>query len=152
MLTTVIKPAFTVVGKLGSTKDGEGFIQRLWEDANAHFYQVEPLAKRDAEGQLMGIWGAMSDFSLAFHPWEEQLTQGLYLAGVECLDGAEAPAGWTKWVVPGFEYRVAGSGSDQLGQTLEALKAEGLSLAGAIHDFFDPDTGAASQYFPVRRL
>ena len=27
--------------------DGQGFIQKLWEDANSHFIEVQPLAKKD---------------------------------------------------------------------------------------------------------
>ncbi len=41
----IIKPAFTVIGMEGSTDEGEGFIQRLWEDANGHFSEVAPQAK-----------------------------------------------------------------------------------------------------------
>lgn len=51
-----------MIGKEGSTLEGQGFIQRLWADANAHFAQVQPLAKKDKDGNLVGIWGAMSDF------------------------------------------------------------------------------------------
>lgn len=40
------KEAFVVIGKEGSTEDGNGFIQRLWADANAHFTEVETLAER----------------------------------------------------------------------------------------------------------
>ena len=47
-----IKEAFTVIGKEGSTRDGEGFIQKLWEDANSHFQEVEQLAKRDEKGGI----------------------------------------------------------------------------------------------------
>ena len=32
-----IKESFVVIGKEGSTLDGEGFIQSLWMDANSHF-------------------------------------------------------------------------------------------------------------------
>ncbi len=78
-----IKESFTVIGKEGSTRDGEGFIRRLWEDANSHFAEVQHLAKKDESGGLAGIWGAMSDFSRSFRPWEEGFTKGLYLAGVE---------------------------------------------------------------------
>lgn len=45
-----VKPSFTVIGKEGSTDEGSGFIQRLWEDANAHFGEIEQLAKRDDRG------------------------------------------------------------------------------------------------------
>ena len=99
-----IKESFAVIGKEGATLDGEGFIQRLWDDANAHFGEVQHLARRDETGNLVGIWGAMSDLTRSFQPWEDQFSRGLYLAGVECGDDAEAPAGWTKWVVPGYEY------------------------------------------------
>lgn len=42
----IIKEAFVVIGKEGSTLDGAGFIQKLWHDANSHFSEVEHLAKR----------------------------------------------------------------------------------------------------------
>ena len=83
-----IKESFTVIGKEGSTLDGQGFVQRLWEDANSHFAEIQRLAKKGENGGLAGIWGAMSDFSLSFRPWEEGFSKGLYLAGVECEDEA----------------------------------------------------------------
>lgn len=89
------KASFVVIGKEGSTSDGEGFIQKLWDDANSHFGEVQHLAKKDENGNISGIWGAMSDFSRSFQPWED-FNKGLYLAGVECNDAAEAPEGWTK--------------------------------------------------------
>lgn len=64
------KKSFTVIGKEGSTEDGEGFIGRLWENANSHFNEIAHLAKRDENGNIIGIWGAMSDFSRSFDPWE----------------------------------------------------------------------------------
>ena len=30
---------------------------------------------------------------------------GLYLAGVECIDNAEAPDGWIKWTIPSYDMR-----------------------------------------------
>ena len=56
----VIKKAFVVIGKEGSTLDGAGFIQKLWDDANGHFSEVAHLAKKDTNGNIVGIWGAMS--------------------------------------------------------------------------------------------
>ncbi len=44
-METCIKPAFVVIGQEGATSEGPGFIQNLWEKANAHFRDVEPLAK-----------------------------------------------------------------------------------------------------------
>lgn len=86
------KESFVVIGKEGATTDGDDFIQRLWADADAHFDEVQPLTKTDADGNLAGIWGVMSDFSHSFRPWED-FSKGLYLAGVECAEDAEAPAG-----------------------------------------------------------
>ena len=63
-----VKEPFVVIGKEGSTLDGEGFIQRLWVDANSHFGEVQHLAKKDENGNISGIWGAMSDFSHSFNP------------------------------------------------------------------------------------
>ena len=97
------KDSFVVIGKEGSSLDGEGFIQKLWNDANSHFGEIQHLAKKDADGNISGIWGVMSDFSRSFHPWED-FNKGLYLAGVECNEDAEAPGGWTKWIVPAYEY------------------------------------------------
>lgn len=106
-MVKVIKEEFAVIGKEGSTSDGEGFIQKLWDDANGHFSEVAHLAKRDSNGGIVGIWGAMSDISRSFKPWEDGFSKGLYLAGVECVDHAEAPDGWTKWTIPSYEYIVA---------------------------------------------
>ncbi|MBQ2990775.1 MAG: hypothetical protein IJD60_05745 [Clostridia bacterium] len=39
-----IKPSFSVIGKEGSTLDGQGFIQKLWSEATARFSEVLPLA------------------------------------------------------------------------------------------------------------
>ena len=46
-IVRVIKGSFTVIGKEGSTLDGEGVIQKLWQDANGNFEQIAGLAKRD---------------------------------------------------------------------------------------------------------
>lgn len=148
-----VKPAFAVIGKEGSTRDGEGFIGKLWEDANGHFNEVASLAKQNPEGGLAGIWGAMSDFSRSFMPWENGFTEGLYLAGVECAEDAAAPSGWTRWEIPGYEYvRVENEGPDTFGEALDWLKQNGLALAGAVHDFTCPGTGRGYMLFPIRRL
>ena len=146
------KSSFVVIGREGSTADGEGFIQKLWAQANAHFNEIEPLAKRDEQGNLAGVWGAMSDFSRSFQPWDD-FSRGLYLAGAECVDGAEAPEGWVKWVVPGYEYlAVEAEDGNSFAEMLQYLRENRISLAGAVHDFTCPGTGKNYMYFPVRRL
>ena len=151
-MVKLIKEKFVVIGKEGSTLDGEGFIQKLWDDANGHFHEVAHLAKRDDAGQLVGIWGAMSDLSRSFRPWEDGFSKGLYLAGVECDDTAEAPDGWTKWVIPGYEYLVVENRKGAFEETLEQMKKEGITLVGAIHDHTDPATGKGYLYFPIRTI
>lgn len=146
------KSAFTVIGKEGSTKDGEGFIQRLWEEANTHFGEIAQLAKKDENGAPCGIWGAMSDFSRSFKPWEN-FSEGLYLAGAECEDGSEAPDGWVKWVIPSYEYFYVECESEStFPDMIQYLKENDIPLAGAVHDFTCPQTGKSYMFFPIKRL
>lgn len=148
-----VKESFTVIGKEGSTKDGEGFIQALWADANGHFGEVAPFAKTDDQGNLVGIWGAMSDLSRSFKPWENGFSQGLYLAGIECVDDAQAPEGWTKWVIPAFEYvYVENTAADVFPSAVAHLGDNNLALAGAAHEFNCPQTGTQFLFFPIRKL
>ena len=147
----IIKPAFAVIGMEGSTEDGPGFIQALWEKANSRFGEVAHLAKTNPDGSLCGVWGAMSDMSRSFRPWEDDFTRGLYLAGVEVVDNAQPPEDWVRWNIPGFEYiRVENNAPDIFPRPLQALAERGLSLAGAVHDFTDPSTGKAYMLFPIR--
>lgn len=148
-----IKDAFAVIGKEGSTLEGQGFIQSLWADANAHFAQVQPLAKKDKDGNLVGIWGVMSDFSRLYQPWEENFSKGLYLAGVECLDEAQAPEGWTKWNIPGYEYLCAKVETENtFSKVLDYMQKNKIPLVGAIQDFSCPKSGKDYMLFPIRKL
>ena len=148
-----IKESFAVIGKEGSTEDGSDFVQKLWKDANSHFAEVAHLAKKDETGNLVGIWGAMTDFSRTFMPWEDDFTKGLYLAGVECEDDAQPPKGWTKWIVPGFEYLCVECDHDGVFVEMIAYLSEhNMTLAGAVHDFTCPLNGTNYMYFPIRRL
>ncbi len=151
-MVKVIKEKFVVIGKEGSTLDGEGFIQKLWKDANDNFCEVAHLARKDANGGIVGIWGAMSDISHAFKPWEDGFRKGLYLAGVECVDHAEAPEGWTKWTIPGYEYIVVENHRGAFEETIGQMNEEGISLAGAVHEYTDPATGKGYLYFPIREV
>ena len=152
-IESCIKESFSVIGKEGSTEDGAGFVQNLWADANSHFTEVAPLAKKDENGNLLGIWGAMTDFSRTFQPWEDGFSKGLYLAGVECSDDALPPEGWTKWTVPGFEYlRVVCDHDGIFPEMIARLQENNIPLAGGVHDFTCPATGKNYMYFPIRKL
>lgn len=149
----IIKPAFAVIGMEGSTAEDPGFIATLWNEANSRFGEVAHLAKTNPDGSLAGIWGAMTDMSRSFQPWEDSFTKGLYLAGVEVRDNAQPPEGWTRWDVPGFEYiQVENNAPDVFPRTLALLAHEGLPLVGAVHDFTDPATGTGYMLFPIRKL
>lgn len=153
MLKHITLPAITVIGKEGSTKDGEDFIARLWNEANSHFGEIAPLTKRNLQGQLVGIWGAMSDMSRSFRPWQNNYREGLYLAGAACRDDAEAPRGWVKWVLPASEYVfIPNTQPETFFYGLELLKEEGLELVGAAYDFTDPLSGKMYIYYPIKRL
>ena len=143
-------PALTVIGREGSTHDGPGFIQKLWAEANGHFSEIEPLVRRSESGTPVGFWGAMSDFSLSFRPWENDFSEGLYLAGAECAEDAAPPEGWTKWVIPAFEYLKLENAD--FPAVLRYMAENHLPLAGAVHDFTDPATGRGYMLFPVRKL
>lgn len=146
-------PSFAVIGKEGSTDDGEDFIARLWKDANAHFEEVAHLAAKNEKGELLGIWGAMSDMSRSFQPWEDGFSRGVYLAGVQCSLENEAPQGWTKWVIPTYEYLYAECEEPDLFlKMIQYIQDNGFGLAGAVHDFTCPQTGKNFMLFPIHRL
>jgi len=147
---TITKPAFSVIGKEGSSRDGEGFVPRLWQEANGHFSEIAHLIRMNG-GIPAGVWGAMTDFSRSFLPWENDFSEGLYLAGAECGDDALPPEGWVRWNVPGFEYRCV-SAEIPFREALAAFLAEGYALAGAVQEFTDPAAMESWLCFPVRRL
>lgn len=152
-IESYIKETFSIIGKEGSTENGSGFVQNLWADANSHFEEVAHLAKKDEKGNLVGIWGAMTDFSRSFLPWEDGFSKGLYLAGVECPDDAQAPDGWTKWTVPSFEYlRVECDHDGVFSEIINYLKEHRIALAGAVHDYTCPKTRRNYMYFPIRKI
>ena len=147
------KESFAVIGREGSTRDGPGFVQALWTEANARFPEIAHQAQKDENGNLVGIWGAMSDFSRSFRPWQENFSQGLYLAGVECELDARAPEGWTKWLIPGFAYlRVECDRETVFSEMIAYLPEKQISLVGAVQDFTCLQTGKNYMLFPIRKL
>lgn len=153
-ITKVKKDAFAVIGKEGSTREGDGWIARLWEEANTHFHEVSGLAKLEQDGTMAGVWGAMSDFSRSFQPWENGFTEGLYLAGIEVELDTEAPEGWKKWVMPASEYMVVKVESETTFPDMIAyMEKHQIELVGAVYDYNCPrENGQAYMYFPIQRL
>lgn len=157
-IQTVVKQAFAVIGKegQGSASAGWQWVPPLWQSANEHFGDITSLAKRNEDGSLAGLWGAMSDVDDSFNPWGEN---GKYLAGCEVTDDATAPTGWTKWVVPGYKFLAAPCTQQTYGEVFgkmigEYLPQHGYQLAGAVHEYYDPkeQDGNLYLYFPIERL
>ena len=152
-METIRLSSFSILGKQGSTEDGTGFIPALWAEANAHFSEIAHLVKYAPSGSPAALWGAMSNFSLSFLPWDENFTKGLYLAGAECIDGAEPPAGWVRWTVPAFEYlKTENDHPGAFEEMVVYMEQRGIRLAGAVQELTDPAAGKEYLLFPVRKL
>lgn len=152
------KQSFAVIGKIGQGPSHEGFkwVPQLWQEANSNFNEISNLAKLDADGNIAGIWGAMSDVDENFEPWKDQ---GKYLAGCEVTEDAIAPKGWTKWVIPSYKYAVIKCTQNTYGSIFNSILKEylpqhGFALAGAVHEFYNPKAanGELYLYFPVEKL
>lgn len=152
------KESFTVIGKLGQglAVEGPKWIPALWQAANNGFGEIQNLAKTDEEGNLVGLWGAMSDISESFERWTDH---GKYLAGCEVLDHCVAPAGWTKWIVPSYKFAVIQCNQDTYQREFkymvnEYLPGNGYSIVGAVHEYYKPNesNGNLYLYFPIERI
>ena len=149
-------PAFSVIGIEGEAEPGHNPAPALWEEANARFSEVEALALRDENGVPIGVWGAMSDKSRRFLPWEDDFSRGLYLAGVQVPASTQAPEGWTKWTLPAFaclRVRAEGDYAAAFQAGVDELTRRGLRLAGAVQDCHRPaEDGQLYLFFPFKRL
>ena len=67
---------------------------------------------------------------------------------MECIDNAEAPDGWTKWIIPSYEYIVVENHKGAFEETIRKMNEHGISLVGAVHDYTEPTTGKDYLYFP----
>ena len=146
----VIKKAFVVIGKEGSTLDGAGFIQKLWDDANGHFSEVAHL-RRKIQTEILWEYGGPCPMVLT------HLMPGKMSLAKACIWREECvimviPAGWTKWIIPGYEYIVVENHNGAFEDTIKQMNEEGMSLVGAVHDYTDPATGKGYMYFPIREI
>ncbi len=142
-------PSFSVVGKLTSTKEGPGSIERVWNEAENQLKIVSSSVL--FIGCMPSFWGLMSDFSLSFAPWENDFKEGLYLAGFELKDPSFVPPeGWVKWDVKENRYLVYEVGEDyqtSFKEGLDCLKNEGYVLSGAAFDHLE--NGVSYIYYPI---
>ena len=151
--TTMIKERFCVIGKEIFTWDGDGLIPKLWALVDRQFAEIEPLILKDDNSKPLGKWGAMSSKKRGFSMWEENGSIGLYLAGYEAPLDVQAPKGWTKWILPGFEFLLGKiEGEGYFYRAFEALENQGLRPVAATENWIDQETGEFYFAFPVRRL
>jgi predicted transcriptional regulator YdeE len=73
--------------------------------------------------------------------------------------GSPTPNGWTKWVIPAFEYATAPCTPETYQETLrrmlgEYLPQNGYALAGSVQKFYDPRStrGELVLFVPIERL
>ena len=147
-------PKIAIIGREGLCTKEKNVVQELWQQANANFSDVAELGMKNADGSYVGFWGAMSDVTRSFQPWEDGFTRGLYLAGVEVNEDALVPDGWVKWVLPARKYLVTEVTPESYGEifrnVIDSLIPElGMKLAGAVCDFTEPATGQNKLFFPV---
>ena len=149
-------PETAIIGKEGLCTKEKNVVQELWQQANSCFNDIADLGMKNADGSFVGFWGAMSDESMSFLPWTDNFSRGLYLAGIEVYEDAEAPAGWVKWVMPARKYLVTEVTTESYGETFGTVISKlipelGMKLAGAVCDFTEPATGQNKLFFPVER-
>ncbi len=142
-------PSFSVVGIEGSSHDGPDFVAQLWDKAEKKIADVLPSLK--IRNIFPIYWGLMSDNSRSFKPWENDFSEGIYLAGFELADDRLIPPeGWSKWDVPAQTYFVLpldGDYKETLHQGLKTIQANGYVLSAAIFDH--GEEGKMFLYFPV---
>lgn len=149
-------PSVAVIGIEGRAEQGHNPAPALWQTTSARFGEVEALALRDENGVPVGLWGAMSDLSRSFLPWEDGFSRGLYLAGVQVSSDAQPGEGWTKWTLPAFaclRVKAEGDYAAAFQAGLDELARRGLSLAGAVQECQRPaEGGQLYLFFPFKRL
>ena len=155
-IETIVKPSITIIGKSRFVQPGTS-VEDIWKDANCHFDEVVGIAKKGANGKLVGVWGAMSNKAMTFLPWENNFSEGYYLAGVECEHETPIPEGWTKWTLPAFRYLVAkveGNYQIVMQHVLSVyMPQHQLKLVGAIQEFYQPsENGQLYLLFPIERV
>lgn len=149
----VEKSSFSIIGKegLGKAQEADIWIPPLWQEATNAFEEIIHLIK-----QPLTIWGAMSDESGQFKPWNNG---GLYLAGVEVENSAQKPENWTKWTLPGFRYFVVETTTYEMNKTYSDMwnyfTQNDLKIVGAVqeHQSISAENPEELElWFPIERI
>jgi predicted transcriptional regulator YdeE len=143
--------AFTVIGRQGQgpTRFSQTWIRPLWRDLDRELDAVVHLARRGVNGEVLGMWGLMSDQTRYLAPWGDE---GRYLAGIEANPGTSPPKGWALWSVPEQVYLVAACLRGEYQETYERVmrdlyRNEKYRLAGAAFEYYPAGMGDRLELF-----
>jgi len=152
----VKKKAFTVIGKEGSgpSADSAKWTDPLWKEFRTDYAEIKQLVKKDKSGTA-GFWGVKSDIDGKFEMWGGE---GIYLAGAEVEDKAEAPAGWVKRKVPERKYLVVQCSEDDYDEVYERVVYEYIpsrfyELTAEVLEYYPRNSmrDDVYLYFPVKK-
>lgn len=151
----VEKESFCIIGKMGEglATEGKKWIPPLWESANSNFNEIADLVRYDDKGNVLGVWGIMTDVREKFEPWGKK---GKYLAGCEIDKNITPPNGWNKIEVPDYTYAVVTCSQDDYEEVFNYmlnnyLPLNSYVLGGAVQEHYpiDPRDDHIELYFPV---
>ncbi|MDD3123737.1 MAG: GyrI-like domain-containing protein [Candidatus Izemoplasmatales bacterium] len=156
-ITIVNLPEIAVIGKLGFCTKDNNVAPELWNEANSHFADVASLGMKEKNGFYVGFWGAMSDETMSYLPWTDDLSRGYYLAGIEVYKDTTVPNGWTKWIMPPRTYLKVLIEPDQYFDVFQnviknKIPEMKMKLSGAACDYTEPETGINYLFFPVNNI
>lgn len=147
-------PPFTVIGLVGKSTDGPGYVDKLWMEINRKGKSIMHLVKKDEDGDLAGVWGLMNDETGTFlPPGDKKSKTVVYMAGLEVNDNAKAPKGFEKWVIPEFDYLyvpVEGKKLQVIEAVMEYCAEENLVFAACPFDYMPADGKMMYMFFPVK--
>lgn len=153
------RDSFLVMGKIGQGKISTDatWIQSLWNETKTEFETLSYYAKREVNGEIIGLWGITNDCSGKFLPCQEK--EGEYMAGIEVDKNIVLPDGWTVWEVPAFTYLVVECRKKNYKRVVsyilvDYMTTEYFRLVGAIQEFYDykENSDMVTLYFPIERL
>lgn len=147
----IFKDEFAVIGKMGegSVNNPHEWISPLWETANTHFSEITGIVRHNQNGDVIGIWGAMNDCNEKNRRWGER---GKYMAACEADVAAEAPEGWSKWVIPAQTYLIEDCTMDTYGEVFEKITNDPeMKIIGTVHERYpQPDNpNILELWFPI---
>ena len=152
------KDTFAVIGKAGrgSADNPQAWILPLWDEANANFTEIVSVVRKNENGMPLSVWGAMNDVDEGNKRWGEnapgEQAQGKYMAGCEADIDAQAPTGWTKWIIPAQTYMTVKCTMDEYGIVFSKIVNDPkIQIVGTVHERY-PEPGNPSiveLWFPI---